>query len=219
MATKKQRYISPIGTFNYAWISKPCKWDDKKERKNGETGGSVVAGEKDLAAKYSIKVIIDPKSFEDSDFKKQIDDIWGLLQEDHKGKYDVTIPPYQQDDEGNYVLFPETKAAFQDKKSGDIRPMHPRLMDCEGKDITDFIKNEDIRVADSSVGRVYVTTYSGGPYKSSMGRNQGKKVLPMKLDLKVVQFKRLDRSENSGSGEPIEDGVPVAEDYGEAIPI
>ena len=41
----------------------------------------------------------------------------------------------------------------------------------------------------------------------------------MKLDLKVVQFKRLDRSENSGSGEPIEDGVPVAEDYGEAIPI
>ena len=43
----------------------------------------------------------------------------------------------------------------------------------------------------------------------------------MKLDLKVAQFKRLVRYEGNGSdgADPIDDGVPVAEDYGEGIPI
>ena len=211
MATKKQRYVSPIGTFDYAWISTPSKFDSEK-------GHSVRADAKDLNAKYSITVTIEPRVFEESDFKKQVDAVWNLAQEEHDGKYDAINPPYSQDGNGNYILKPTCMAAFQDKQ-GDVKTIHPVALDCNGKDITDFLKNEGIRVADSSVGRVYVTTYSGKPYKAKMGPDAGKKLLSMKLDLKTVQFKRLDRSENSGGAEAIEDGVPVAEDYGDAIPI
>jgi hypothetical protein len=213
MATKKQYFLSPIGTFNYPWLDKPSVWKDSA--RDGK-GGSVPALPLDINARYSVNLNIVKKVFEASDFKKDIDKVWKLAQEQYKGRYDETREPYSKDDDGNYVLKPSCRAAFMNKESGKVSPMAPTLKDCDSRDITEFIKNEDISVASGSVGRVKVTTYVGEPSKS---RQTGKMMLSMKLDLKMAQFKRLDRYEGSHSDEPIEDGVPVAEDYGESIPI
>ena len=217
MATTKRkvRYTSPIGTFNHPWLDTPCKFD----RNLGDNGRSAPAEPTDVQAEYSVNLVIDKKVFEASDFKKQVDEVWKLAQEEFGDSFDATNPPYSVDEEGDYKIIPRTKAAFL--KDGKPQRMQPALLDCDGKNVTDFIVNEGIKVGSGSLGRVIVTTYTPKPYKSDRGKHAGKRVLSMKLDLKVAQFKRLDRYEgNSGDGaEAIDDGVPVAEDYGEALPI
>lgn len=219
MATTKRkvRYTSPVGTFNHPWLDTPCKFDANK----GDRGQSVPAKPTDLQAHYNVTVTLDQKVFESSDFKKQIDEVWTLAQDEFGDSYDEVSPPYFQNEDGDYVLKPRGKAAFQ-KDDGSVQQMKPALLDCDGKNVTDFIKNEGIKVASGSIGRVIVTTYTPKPYTASeKSKHAGKKVLSMNLDLKVVQFKRLDRYEGSGgdSAEAIDGGIPVSEDYGEAIPI
>jgi len=217
MPTKKVRYTSPVGTFMHPWLDKPSKFD----KNLGEHGRSAPAKPHDFQAEYSVNLIVDKKVFESSDFKKQIDDVWKLAQEEYKGKFDVAVAPYSVNDDGDYKIIPRSKAAYQ-KDDGTPQTMQPTLLDCDGKNVTEFIKNEGIEVASGSIGRVIVTLYQGKPYTAGeKSKHAGKKVLSMKLDLKVAQFKRLDRYEgNGGDGaEAIDDGVPVAEDYGEAIPI
>lgn len=218
MATQKRkvRYTSPVGTFDHPWLDTPCKFDANK----GDRGQSVPAKATDLQANYNVTVTLDPKVFESSDFKKQIDEVWSLAQEEYGDSFDAVSPPYFQNEDGDYVLKPRCKAAFQ-KDDGSVQQMRPALLDCDGKNVTEFIKNEGIKVGSGSLGRVIVTTYTPKPYKSSKGKNAGKHVLGMNLDLKVAQFKRLDRYEGSGDtgAEAIDGGIPVSEDYGEAIPI
>lgn len=218
MATTKRkvRYTSPVGTFDHPWLDTPCKFD----RNLGDNGRSAPAKPTDPTAEYSVNLLIDKKIFDSSDFKKQIDDVWKLAQEEYKGKFDVAVTPYSQNEDGDYKIIPRSKAAYL-KDDGSAQKMQPTLLDCEGKNVTDFIKNEGIKVGSGSLGRVIVTTYVSRPYEAEKGKNAGKKVLSMKLDLKVAQFKRLDRYEGGGDtgAEPIDGGIPVSEDYGEAIPI
>jgi len=214
MATKKKvRHQTPIGTFNYPWLDQPSKWST--QARDGK-GGSVPAERTDVNARYSVKVNFEPDTFDSSDFKQQIDDVWGLAQAEYKGKFKDTKPPYWKDDDGNYVITTRCNAAFQ--KDGRTVTMQPTLEDCEGRNVTDFITNEGIQVATGSIGRVYVTTYIPEPSKD---RDSGKVTLKMMLDLKKVQFKNLKRWEGADSdgSDPIEGGVPISEDYGDGIPI
>ena len=214
MATKKKaRHQTPIGTFNYPWLDQPSKWST--QARDGK-GGSVPAERTDVNARYSVKVNFEPDTFDSSDFKQQIDDVWGLAQAEYKGKFKDTKPPYWKDDDGNYVITTRCNAAFQ--KDGRTVTMQPTLEDCEGRNVTDFITNEGIQVATGSIGRVYVTTYIPEPSKD---RDSGKVTLKMMIDLKKVQFKNLKRWEGGDSegSDPIEGGVPISEDYGDGIPI
>ena len=214
MSTKKKaRYATPIGTFNYPWLDKPSKWSNSA--RDGQ-GGSIPAESTDVNARYSVKVTFEPETFDSSEFKQQIDDVWGLAQAEHKGKFKDSKPPYWKDDDGNYVLTARCNAAFQ--KNGNTVTMPPVLEDCEGRNVTDFIKNEGIQVASGSTGRVFVTTYIPEPMKD---RDSGKTTIKMMLDLKKAQFKKLERWEggDSGGSDPIEGGTPVSDDYGDGIAI
>ena len=93
MATKKKaRHQTPIGTFNYPWLDQPSKWST--QARDGK-GGSVPAERTDVNARYSVKVNFEPDTFDSSDFKQQIDDVWGLAQAEYKGKFKDTKPPYR----------------------------------------------------------------------------------------------------------------------------
>ena len=213
MATKKKvRYLTPIGTFNYPWLDQPSKWSNSA--RDGQ-GGSIPAERTDVQARYSVKVSFAPDEFDKSDFKKNIDDVWSLTQDEYKGKFKATKPPYWTDEDGNYVITARCNAAFQ--KNGKTVTMQPVLEDCEGRNVTDFIVNEGIQVASGSIGRLAVTTYIPEPQKD---RDTGDVTLKMMLDLKKAQFKSLKRWEGNDSGsEPIAGGVPVSDDYGDSIPI
>ena len=213
MATKKKaRYLTPIGTFNYPWVDQPSK--GSISARDGQ-GGSVPAERTDVNARYSVKVTFISDEFDKSDFKKQIDDVWALAQEEYKGKFKATKPPYWKDEDDNYVITARCNAAFQ--KNGKTVTMQPVLEDCEGRNVTDFIVNEGIQVASGSIGRLSVSTYMPEPQKD---RDTGEVTLKMMLDLKKAQFKNLKRWEGSdGNSEPIAGGVPVAEDYGDGIAI
>ena len=103
MATKKKvRYLTPIGTFNYPWLDQPSKWSNSA--RDGQ-GGSIPAERTDVQARYSVKVSFAPDEFDKSDFKKNIDDVWSLTQDEYKGKFKATKPPYWTDEDGNYVFY------------------------------------------------------------------------------------------------------------------
>jgi hypothetical protein len=208
MAIKKQHYLTPVGTFNYPFLDTPSKWD--ASARDGK-GGSKPADPLDMQASYSVKLSILPDVFKDSDFKKQIDEVWALAQKNNKGKFDEMKEPYWQDDDGNIVLTARRQAAYQ--KDGKIHGMRPKLEDCTGKDITKFIEIEGIKVASESTGRLDVTTYVPIPKKKD-----GVATLRLNFDLNKAQFKVLKRFEGSGPSDPIDGGIPVGEEMGEAIP-
>jgi hypothetical protein len=204
MANKKIHYITPIGTFNYPWLDTPSKWD--ASARDGK-GGSVRADKKDLNASYSVKMCFTKDEFSDSDFKKQIDELWALTNKDYQGKFDEVKNPYWTDDDGNYCLTARRQAAFlKDEK---VQSMRPKLEDCTGRDITKYVEEEGISVASESIGRLDLTTYVPVPKKKD-----GVATLRMNFDLVKVQFKKLVRYEPDKPMDAIAGGDPIGEDDG-----
>ena len=202
--TKKIHYITPIGTLHYPWLDTPSKWD--ASARDG-AGGSVRTDKKDLRGSYSVKMCFTPEVFDTSDFKVQIDELWNLVNEEHKGKFDEVKKPYWTDDDGNYCLTARRQAAFlKDEK---VQSMRPKLEDCTGRDITNYVEEEGISVASDSVGRLDITTYVPAPKKKD-----GVATLRMNFDLNKVQFKTLKRYESDQPMGTIDGGDPIGEDDG-----
>jgi hypothetical protein len=202
MAAKKVHYITPIGTFNYPWLDTPSKWNPSA---NDGRGGSKPADPLDLQASYSVKLTVDKDVFNESEFKKQIDEVWDLAKQDNKDKFDGVKDPYWCDEDGNCVITARRNAAFQ--KGGKIQGMRPKLEDCTGRDITKWIQEEGISVASESIGRLDVTTYIPTPKKN----DDGVATLRMNFDLVKAQFKELKRYEGNAPMEAIDGGVPVSD--------
>ena len=76
MAEKKQSFVTPVGEVKHPWVVEPCKWDNDK-------GRSVRAERDDLNAFYNVNIVFDADTFDDSDFKKTLDNLWG----EHKKQY------------------------------------------------------------------------------------------------------------------------------------
>lgn len=202
MATKKIKYHTPIGIFNYPWLDRPSKWNPSA---NDGRGGSKPAEPSDLQASYSVKLTVPKGDFKSSAFKKQIDEVWDLAKKENKGKYDEVKEPYWNDDDGNFVLTARRKAAYQ--KGSGIQEMRPELIGPDDKKITDWVVREGISVASGSEGRLNVSTYIPTPKKN----DSGVAVLRMNFDLHAAQFKELKRYEGGSSMGAIEGGVPIEE--------
>ncbi len=122
MAEKKQAFVTPIGEVKHPWVVEPCKWDNDK-------GRSVRAERDDLNAFYNVNIVFDADTFDDSDFKKTLDNLWGEHKKQYAGKFDKERPPYKLNDEGMYVIKPRRKAAFmKDKQVQQFQA--PHLSDC-----------------------------------------------------------------------------------------
>jgi hypothetical protein len=187
-------------------LDTPSKWDDSA---NDGRGGSRPADKDDLQASYSVKLTVDKDVFNESEFKKQIDDVWSLAQTENDGKFDVVKAPYWCDDDGNCVMTARRNAAYQ--KGGKIQGMRPSLEDYDGRDITKWVQEENISVASGSLGRLDVTTFVPTPKKKKQTDGSMVATLRMNLDLCKVQFKELKRYEGNTPMATIEGGVPVSD--------
>ena len=114
----KQSFVTPIGEVRHPWLVEPCKWDNDKNR-------SVKADRDDLHAYYNVTLVFDPVTFDDSDFKKTLDNLWTEHKKQWEGKFDKERPPYKKNDDGMIVIKPRRKSAFmKDKKVQQFQAPH-----------------------------------------------------------------------------------------------
>tara|TARA_R110002051_G_scaffold90119_1_gene158755 strand:- start:3592 stop:4218 length:627 start_codon:yes stop_codon:yes gene_type:complete len=208
MAEKKQAFVTPVGTINHPWLVEPCKWDNEK-------GRSVKADRDDLHGYYNVTLTFESESFDASDFKKTLDNLWGEHKKQYKGKFDKERPPYKLNDEGEYVIKPRRKSAFmKDKQIQQFQA--PQLSDCLGTtDLRDYFV--DGRLPGSgSTGRVKVSSYLPAPTKNPQTKEN---VLKFELDLLALQFSDLVEFKSGGGSMGAIDGVPVMASMDDDLPI
>ena len=198
MADKKQAFVTPIGEVKHPWVVEPCKWDNDK-------GHSVKADRDDLNGYYNVNLVFDAVTFDDSDFKETLDNLWKEHKKQWAGKFDKERPPYKKDDDGMYVIKPRRKSAFmKDKQVQQFQA--PHLSDCLGTtDLRDYFVNGRLP-ATGSTARVKVSSYLPAPTKNPQTKE---KVLKFELDLLALQFSDLVEFKSGGSGLGAIDGVPV----------
>jgi hypothetical protein len=205
MAEKKQSFVTPVGEVKHPWLVEPCKWDSDK-------GRSARADRDDLNAYYNVNLVFDAVTFDDSDFKETLDNLWKEHKKQWAGKFDKERPPYNKDDDGMYVIRPRRKSAFmKDKQVQQFQA--PNLSDCSGADLRDYFVNGRLP-ATGSTGRVKVSSYLPAPTKNPQTKE---KVLKFELDLLALQFSNLELY--TASGLSAIDGVPVMAEMSDDIPI
>lgn len=202
---EKQSFVTPVGGVKHPWLVEPCKWDNDK-------GRSVRTDRDDLNAYYNVNITFDADTFDDSDFKETLDNLWEEHKKQWAGKYDKERPPYKKDDDGMYVIKPRRKSAFmKDKQVQQFQA--PHLSDCLGTDLRGYFVNGKLP-ATGSTGRVKVSSYLPAPTKNPQTKE---KVLKFELDLLALQFSNVELY--TASGLSAIDGVPVMAEMDDDIPI
>ena len=152
MATKKKRFMSPVGKSQYSWLMKP----DVKYNDNGVYKTNLLVPEEDAGdLAEMLNKIVDTEGLQ---LAKEAIDSLKQPGKQPKGQKRMSLAQYKAymletlekvepaepnydnetgEETGEIVFKFKMNATFKDKKTGEIKELRPLIFDGAGKKITD----------------------------------------------------------------------------------